>query len=154
MRVQNQMLVLRAMVAGVLTAGALFAVSPAAADDGETCVSSSGDVAISACTRALASRQYTTQNVAALYTSRGIAYLAKGQHDRAIQDFGQVIRLEPQFTGGDKTNPVAVGAGQFVFCCRAILVDCRTKVSWAIRDIKRNTNYEQCIKTCWKKLSC
>jgi hypothetical protein len=153
MQLQSQFLVLRAVATGLLIFGALL-VSPATADDGQICNNSFGDVAIAACTRAMASGQYTTQSVATLYTSRGIAYSAKGQRDRAIQDFGQVIRLEPQFTGGDKTSPVVVGSGQFVFCCRAILVDCRTKVSWAIRNIKGNTNYEQCIKTCWKKLSC
>jgi tetratricopeptide (TPR) repeat protein len=152
MRVQNQMLVLRVMAAGLLIAGALFTVSPAAADDGETCTNSSDDVAIAACTRAIASGQYTTQNVAAFYTSRGIAYGAKGQHDRAIQDFDQAIRLDPQFAPGDRTDPVAVGAGRFIFCCRAILFDCRTRVTWAIRNIQENSKH--CVETCLRNVKC
>jgi hypothetical protein len=89
MRVQNRTPVLRVMAVGLLIAGALLAASPAVADDGETCTNSlrRSDIAIAACTRAIASGQYTTQNAATLYTSRGIAYMATGQHDRAIQDF-------------------------------------------------------------------
>jgi tetratricopeptide (TPR) repeat protein len=185
MRVQNRMLALCVMAAGLLIAGALFTVSPAAADDGETCNHSSGDVAIAACTRAIASGQYTTQDVATLYTSRGneyaykgqydraiedldraiqldpqnvvafydrgIAYGAKGQRDRAIQDFDQAIRLDPQFARGDRADPIAVGAGRFI-CCRAILFDCRIKVSWAMRNIEGDAR--DCIETCWRNLKC
>jgi hypothetical protein len=62
--VQNQILALRVMAAGLAIASALFANPPAAADDQETCTDSlRSDVAIAACTRAIASGQYTTQNV-------------------------------------------------------------------------------------------
>jgi tetratricopeptide (TPR) repeat protein len=154
MRMQNQIPVLLIMAVGLLIASALFAVSPAAADDRETCTDSLSDVdvAIAACARAIASGQYTTQNVATLYTSRGIAYGAKGQHDRAIQDFDQAIRLDAQFAQGDRTNPVAVGDGRFIFCCRAILLDCRTNVVWAIRNIREDPKH--CIEACSRKLRC
>src|ERR1700728_1964458 len=139
MRVQNW--TLRVMAAGLLVGSALFAVLPAAADDMETCTDSSGsDVAIAACTRAIASGKYTTQNLATLYTSRGIAYEFTGQHDRAFQDFEQALRLDPQFAHSDRTDPVAVGDGRFVFCCRAILFDCRIRATWAIRDIRENAD--------------
>lgn len=154
MRVQNQMPVLLIMVAGLLIVGALFAVSPTAADEGETCTNSLSevDVTIVACTRAIASGQFTTQDVATLYTSRGIAYGAKGEYDRAIQDFDQTIRLVSQFTKGDRTNPVAVVDGRFILCCRAILLDCRTKVVWAIRNIREDATH--CIEACSRNLMC
>jgi tetratricopeptide (TPR) repeat protein len=152
MRVQNRTLVLRVMAVGLLIAGALLAVPPAVADDGETCTNSlrRSDVAIAACTRAIASGQYT-QNVATLYTSRGIAYMAAGQHDRAIHDFDQVIRLDPQFAQGDRTDPAAVGDGRFIFCCRAVLLDCRTRVVWAIRNWE---DAKRCVETCSRNLVC
>jgi tetratricopeptide (TPR) repeat protein len=151
MRAQNQMLVWCVMAAGLLIAGALLTVSPAAADDGETCTKSSGDVVIAACTRAIASGQYTTQNLASLYTSRGNEYAYKGQYDRAIEDFDQAIRRNRQFARGDEISPVAVGADKFV-CCRAILIDCRNKVSWTIRNV--GDDAKQCIETCSMSLKC
>jgi tetratricopeptide (TPR) repeat protein len=153
MRVQNQMLMLRVMAAGLVIASALFAISVAVAGDRETCTDSlRRDVAIAACTRAIASRQYTTQNVAPLYTSRGVAYGAKGQHDRAIQDFEKAIRLDPNFAQRDRTDPVAVGDGRFIFCCGAIVLDCRTKVVWAIK--KKREDAKHCIDTCSRNLRC
>jgi len=137
----------------LVIAGAFVAISPAAADDRETCADSlRSDVAIAACTRAIASRQYITQNVAPLYTSRGIAYGAKGQHERAIEDFEKAIRLDPQFAQRDRTDPVAVGDGRFIFCCRAILLDCRTKAAWAIRNKQEDAKH--CIETCSRNLRC
>jgi hypothetical protein len=56
MRVQNQMQIPRVMAAGLVIASALFAISPAAADDRKTCTDSlRRDVAIAACTRAITS---------------------------------------------------------------------------------------------------
>ena len=154
MRVQNRMQVLRVMAAGLLIAGALSTVSPAAADDGETCTSSlRSDAAIAACTRAIASGQYTAENAAALYTSRALAYGAKGQFDRAVQDFDEAIRLDPQFAQGDETDPVSVGDGRFIVCCRAVVLDCRVKASWRLRD-DISENAKRCVETCWRKPRC
>jgi hypothetical protein len=55
-------------------------------------------------------------------------------------------------SGGDETSPVTVGDGQFI-CCRAILYDCRSKVIWAIRDVRGNAAHEQC-QTCLGNLKC
>jgi tetratricopeptide (TPR) repeat protein len=104
MRVENQTLVLRVMAAVLPIASALFMVSPAAADERETCTAipakSTIDFAVAACGRAIASGQYTAQNLATLHTSRAIAYAAKRQYDRASQDFDQATRLDPQFAQG------------------------------------------------------
>lgn len=148
MRLQNPMLI-RRVVPRLTVAIALFAISPAVADDKETCTGSlKSDVAITACTRAIASAQNTPQNQATLYTSRGIAYAASGQWDRASQDFDEALRLDPQFTQGDNTDPVAIGDGRFIFCCRAALLDCRDKTILTIRNIPK-----QCIEACSRTLS-
>jgi hypothetical protein len=149
------MFVLRITAAGLLIASALSAVSPAAADDGETCLDSlKGDAAIAACTRAIASGQYTAQDLAALYTSRGIAHGATGQRDRFMQDFDEVLRLDPQFAQGDRSDPVAVGDGRFVFCCRAVVVDCRIKATWTISDIRTHADDQRCVTACLKNAKC
>ena len=154
MRAQNWTQVMRVVAAGLLIASAPFAASPAAADDGETCLDSLGsDVAIAACTRAIASGQYTTQNTAALYTSRGLAYLNTGQGDLAIRDFEQAFRLDPQFSRGDGTDPVVVGDGRFIFCCRAMLNDDRVRATWAIKDIQGNADDQRCVTACFEKLT-
>jgi tetratricopeptide (TPR) repeat protein len=36
-------------------------------------------------------------NFAWAYNSRGNAYLAKGDHDHAVADFSEAIRLAPKF---------------------------------------------------------
>ena len=151
MRVQNQMRVLRIVVAGLLIASTHFTVLSAAADDAEACANSSSDVAIAACTRAIDSGLYTPQNVATFHVSRGKEYAYKGEYDRAISDFDQAFRLDPEFARADRTNPVSVGAGQFI-CCRAILIDCRTRASWAIRTIGENAKH--CAETCLRNLKC
>jgi hypothetical protein len=153
-RAQNWTQVMRVVAAGLLIASAPFAASPAAADDGETCLDSLGsDVAIAACTRAIASGQYTTQNIAALYTSRGLAYESTGQGDRAIQDFDQAFRLDPQFSESDGSDPVVVGDGRFVYCCRAMLSDGRIRATWAIKDIQANADDQRCVTACFEKLT-
>ena len=155
MRVQNQILVLRVMAAGLLIACALFAVSPTAADDGETCTNIFRDAAgvIAACTRAIASGQYTAENAATLYTSRALMYAAKGQFDHALQDFDEAIRLDPQFAHGDETDPVSVGDGRYIVCCRAVVLDCRVKASWRLRD-DISASAKRCVGTCWRKPRC
>jgi lipoprotein NlpI len=81
---------------GMFFAGMLFSAPPAAADDRESCLKEFGDIKIDACSRAITSGQYSGRDLARLYFTRGVAYRIKGQHDRAIQDFDQTIRLNPQ----------------------------------------------------------
>lgn len=156
MRVQNRTMALRGLAAGLLLASAAFAVSPAAADDWKTCADSSSgvdDAVIAACTRAIASGQYTARNLAALYTSRAIAYAAQRQPDRAGQDFDRAIGLDPQFAQADRIDPVDIGDGRFIVCCRAIVDECRTHTIWRLRDTRGHA-HEQCIETCMKNSRC
>jgi len=70
----------------------------AAADDADTCAKQSGDVAIAACSRAIASGKFRGEELAAIYVSRGVEYKNKRGLDRAIADFDQAIRLVPKNT--------------------------------------------------------
>ena len=142
------------MAAGLVIAGALFAVSPAAADDAKTCtyLSKDVDVPIAACTRAIASGQYAGQDLAAFRISRALAYWAKGQLDRTREDFEQAIRLDPPFPQGDRDDPVDVGDGLFFVCCRAFVYDCRVNAVWRLRDTPGAD--EQCVQTCTRKVIC
>jgi lipoprotein NlpI len=87
---------------------AVFTAPSAAADDAETCAKQSGDVAIAACSRAIASHRYNGRDLAAQYNNRGVAYQAKGDLDRAIADYSEAIRLNPKyvlaFTGRGLAN--------------------------------------------------
>ena len=59
----------------------------AAADDADTCAKQSGDVAIAACSRAIASGKFSGEELAAIYVSRGVEYKNKRGLDRAIVGF-------------------------------------------------------------------
>lgn len=97
-----------ARVAMALVALALVAVAPApaAADDARTCHSASGDAAIVACDRAIASGRHSGTDLARLHTSRGVERKRKQDLDGAIADYGEAIRLNPsdQFAWNNRAN--------------------------------------------------
>jgi tetratricopeptide (TPR) repeat protein len=68
-----------------------MAATSMAADDNTTCTKSSGDEAISACSRLITKNQKNIQ----AYLNRGLAYTHKGENDRAIADFDVVARFAP-----------------------------------------------------------
>ena len=81
----------------VLLVAALAApCGPASADDRETCKTASGDPAISACSRAIASKKYRGNVLSILYTNRGAEFGAKGDLDRAMKDHDQALKLDPK----------------------------------------------------------
>src|SRR5438093_13657838 len=55
------------------------------------------DLKLQYCSRALQSGQLSKQNLAMTFLNRGNAYSTKGDYDRAIQDFDQAIRLNPNY---------------------------------------------------------
>src|SRR5258708_7345356 len=55
------------------------------------------DLAIGACTTLIQSGRETTQSLASAFNNRGNAYAQKGQHDRAIEDFDQALRLDSNY---------------------------------------------------------
>jgi hypothetical protein len=76
---------------------ALFAVmgaalvSPAFADDTDTCTRAAGEESIAACARLIANTGTSTTNRAAADNNRGIEYRAQGDNDRAIADYTTAI---------------------------------------------------------------
>jgi tetratricopeptide (TPR) repeat protein len=58
---------------------------------------SSLDSRISGCSALIDSHQSTAIALAISYNNRGNAYVAKGDYDRAIQDFNESIKLAPDF---------------------------------------------------------
>jgi tetratricopeptide (TPR) repeat protein len=74
---------------------AWLAVTPATADDFESCTKASGDEAIAACTRAINSGRYTGPELAVLFKDRCIEWAKRQESDKTIEDCSQAIRLDP-----------------------------------------------------------
>jgi tetratricopeptide (TPR) repeat protein len=82
--------VLAALVMGLfLVAGGV----PAAAQDSKICAESSGDEAISACTRAIDSGRSKGEALATLYYNRGWEFDEKREYERAIRDYDRAIEI-------------------------------------------------------------
>ena len=89
----------RAPVVLLLVCAALAPVrlgwaQPAAGpDDARICATGSGQPAVDACTRALASRRFTRSELALLHYRRAMLLREAGAFDRAIKDFTAAIHL-------------------------------------------------------------
>jgi tetratricopeptide (TPR) repeat protein len=76
-------------------AGVLSAQSPR---DWSQCRGREGaivDVVIEGCTAVIQAGQDPPQKLATAFDNRGVAYRLKGEYDRALQDYEQAIRLNP-----------------------------------------------------------
>jgi len=80
----------------IVIVGCLVSV-PARADERRTCATTSGDTAIAACGRAIASGRLRGHDLAVAFNYRGNEYHAKGDADRAIADYSDAIRFDPTF---------------------------------------------------------
>ena len=79
---------------------ALVAAAPAHADENsDRCFKEEGEAAVAACTRAIQSGKFSGEPLAAIYHNRAIELRRDGDYDRAIADYSQAVRLEPEFTG-------------------------------------------------------
>src|SRR4029077_16859301 len=77
-----------------LLAAMIFLNHSAAADPCDTL--HDPEPRIVACTQSINSGKWKGHNQALNYGNRGNAYSAKGDHDRAIADYTQVINLDPK----------------------------------------------------------
>jgi tetratricopeptide (TPR) repeat protein len=80
------------------TAAAIFSKPAIALDQGDAkdCRPTvDPDLTISGCTRLLATKFPNNRSRAVAFVTRGDAYAAKGNHDLAIADYGEAIRIEP-----------------------------------------------------------
>lgn len=74
----------------------MFLAPPAHADDWDDCNSTDADVRIRGCSAIIEAGTDTAKNVEKAYYNRGNAYQDKGDYDRAIEDYNQVIVLNPK----------------------------------------------------------
>lgn len=74
------------------------------------CESNDADASISGCTALIQSGPELTLNLALIYYNRGNAYKDKGQFDRAIQDYDEAIRLDPEYANSFNNRGYAYNA--------------------------------------------
>jgi len=65
--------------------------------DWDACKGDDPDRSIAACTRIIQGRGETAKDSAIAHHQRGLAYRSKGNFDRAIADFSEAIRLDPNY---------------------------------------------------------
>src|SRR5476651_191432 len=95
-------------LAALLTATTFAA--PALADDWESCAKSAGDEAITACTRAIKSGTYNGRTLALAYSNRGVEWKAKGELAKAIADYDDAIKNDPQQAAAYNNRGIAYAA--------------------------------------------
>jgi tetratricopeptide (TPR) repeat protein len=96
-------------LSAVLTSAAI-ASTPALADDWETCARGSSDAAIAACTRAIASGAYTGRTLALAYSNRGAEWKTKGDLSKALADYNEAIKADPQQAAAYNNRGIAYAA--------------------------------------------
>src|SRR5256714_6702428 len=67
----------------------------------------SPDIQVDGCTALINSGAQTPQSLVIAYNNRGNAYTAKGEYDRAVQDYDQSIKLNPNYARGFNNRGVA-----------------------------------------------
>ena len=85
-------------IAAVCLVAALALAPAALADskqDWDDCTSSDADVSIAGCSRIIELGDESKNNIVIAYFDRGIAHQNKGEHQDAIADFNQSLKLNP-----------------------------------------------------------
>jgi lipoprotein NlpI len=83
--------------AALILTMAMLSTERAAADDVQTCAKGSGDVAITACSRAIATGRLSAHDLAVIYDNRAVEYEKKGDLERAIADYNEAIQRDPKY---------------------------------------------------------
>jgi tetratricopeptide (TPR) repeat protein len=84
-----------ALVALAWLAAPAVSTTAAPTDDMKVCIEASGEPAVIACTRAIASNAFQERDLASLHAMRGAELSRTGQHDLALADYDQAIKIEP-----------------------------------------------------------
>ena len=71
--------------------------------------STNSDIVITYCTQAIESRQLSGKGLAFAFYRRGNAYNEQGDHDRAIKDYDEALRLNPKHANAFSNRGVAYG---------------------------------------------
>ena len=101
-------LILLLSLASWITTGAVWAVGkPAAGDGSQKCYTALNSVAISYCTEAIESGQLSGKALGFVFYRRANAYNEIGERDRAIADYNQAIRINPNHAGSFSNRGVA-----------------------------------------------
>jgi tetratricopeptide (TPR) repeat protein len=103
------------LLAAVLTSAILGEVAAQTLDQQWAwCRDDSPERLIRACSAVIRSGRQTPENLARAFFNRGRAFSDKGAFDRAIEDFDQAIRLDPQYPDALNNRGVAYsGKGQY-----------------------------------------
>src|SRR5260221_266652 len=96
----------------ILIALAIMALASAAlgqSADQALCAGTSGtaDERIAACTRAITSGNLSRESLAAVFYNRGIEWNDRRGYDRAIAEYSEAIRLNPQYSDAYNSRGVA-----------------------------------------------
>jgi Flp pilus assembly protein TadD len=78
-----------------LLGAAMVAIGQGRQENVNRCEAGDLDARIVACTALIQAGQDTTEHLSFIYDNRGFAYNRKGDYDRAIQDYNEAIRLNP-----------------------------------------------------------
>ena len=89
-------LLLAILTGCIIASSTVFAASAKRDRDWDACNGSNSDAAIAGCTNVInRGKRETQSNRAAAYNNRGWSYSQKDDHDRAIADYDEAIRLDP-----------------------------------------------------------
>ncbi len=82
---------------GAILLTAALAGPAAAQQQQDICATGSGDVAIAACTQAIESGRFRGHELALKFSNRGVEWRLKQDYARAVSDYDEAIRLDPDY---------------------------------------------------------